>query len=76
MKVLRQCCGIDVSMDTLDVVLMILQEDFELKMVSTGQFANTKKGIKKLMAWIKRHQLHDLPLQVVMEAKDIWELSI
>ena len=72
MKVLRQCCGIDVSMDALDVVLMTLQEDFELKIVSSGQFANTKKDIKKLMNWVKRHQLNDLPLQVVMEATGVY----
>ena len=72
MKVLRQCCGIDVSMDTLDIVLMTLQEDFEFKTVSSGQFANTKKDIKKLMNWVKRHQLNDLPLQVVMEATGVY----
>lgn len=71
-KVLRQCCGIDVSKDTLDAVLMILHEDFDLKIVSSGQFENNKKGIKKLMAWIKRHQINELPLQVVMEATGIY----
>ena len=72
MKVLRQRCGIDVSMDTLDAVMMILKENFELKIVSSGQFANTKKGIKKLMNWVKRHQLSSLSLQVVMEATGVY----
>ena len=65
--------GIDVSMDTLDVVLMTLQRGFEFKTVSSGQFANTKKDIKKMMNWVlKDINLNDLPLQVVMEARGVY----
>lgn len=71
-KVIRQCVGIDVSKDTLDAVLMFLQDNFELEVSASGQFENSKKGIKKLMAWISRLQLKELPIQVVMEATGIY----
>lgn len=71
-KNLRQCCGIDVSKDTLDLVIMSLNDDFDFKIVSSGKFENNKKDIKKLITWIKRHQIKDLPLQVIMEATGVY----
>lgn len=69
---LRQCCGIDVSKDTLDAVIITLNDDFDFKIVSSRKFDNSKKDIRKLMVWIKSHQIKDLPLQVVMEATGVY----
>ena len=69
---IRQCCGTDVSKDTLDAALIALDEFFSETVIASARFENTLKGIQDLMRWIRKHRLKNLPLQVLMEATGVY----
>jgi transposase len=71
-KFIRQCCGIDVSKDSLDVALSALDESFNIKVLSTSQFENSKTGVRSIISWIKKYQIKDLPIQFVLEATGVY----
>ncbi|MFC2100937.1 IS110 family transposase [Bacteroidota bacterium] len=69
---LKQSVGIDVSKDTLDIAINVLGSDFKIDVLSTSQFTNNREGIKRIMNWIKKFMIKDLPLQVVLEATGVY----
>jgi transposase len=75
-KIIRQCVGIDVSKDTLDVAILFLNEDFEVIVFATSIFVNNNKGIKFLMQWIRKNTRKDLPCQIVMEATGVYHENL
>lgn len=69
---IRQCCGVDVSKDTLDVVISVMDDQFNYSLSAASQFKNNQKAIKQLLRWITKHQQKHLPLQVVLEATGVY----
>lgn len=75
-KVIKQCVGIDCSKDTLDVSVSFLQEDFQFTVHATEIFDNNHKGFNRLMKWMKKLRLKELPCQVIMEATGVYHESL
>lgn len=71
-KTIRQCVGIDCSKDTLDGAITFLKEDFQQEVHATEVFENSDKGFNRLMKWMKKHCLKELPCQVVVEATGVY----
>lgn len=71
-KLIRQCVGIDVSKDTLDVAISVLDEEFKVSVLNSSQFDNNQKGISKLIKFIKKQREKNLSYQVVLEATGIY----
>ena len=71
-ELIRQSVGIDVSKDMLDASLSALQDSFQIKIISTASFDNTKKGIASLIQWIARNRIKEMPIQVVLEATGVY----
>lgn len=72
MKTIRQCVGIDCSKDTLDTAINFLDENFQTKVHATELFENNDKGFKRLMKWMNKLCLKDMPFQVVVEATGVY----
>jgi len=72
MKNIRQCVGIDCSKDTLDTAINFLDENFQTKIHATEVFENNDKGFKRLMKWMHKLCLKDMPCQVVVEATGVY----
>lgn len=69
---IRQVMGIDVSKDTLDVALSVLDDQAVPHVKVTHKFDNTARGVDSLIYWIEKKQEKDVPLQVVMEATGVY----
>jgi transposase len=72
MKTIRQCVGIDCSKDTLDVAISFLKEDFNAEVQATEVFKNNDQGFKRLMKWVKKLYVQELPCQMVVEATGVY----
>lgn len=72
MKTLRQCVGIDCSKDTLDVAISFLKEDFRHEVQATEVFKNNDQGFKRMMKWMKKLCLKEIPCQVLIEATGVY----
>lgn len=72
---LRQCLGIDVSKNHLQVNLCNLEADQRLRVIASTKFDNTAKGLEKLNSWIGKHRVSNLDLKVVMEATGVYHES-
>ena len=61
--------GIDIAKDTIDVTLINNQGNKH-----HATFKNNKKGFRKLLGWLKKHQVEVDDLHICMEATNIyWE---
>ena len=76
MKIIRQCVGIDCSKDTLDAAISFLYADFQEHVHATEIFKNTPPGIKRLLRWMKKLCLPELPFQVVVEATGVYHENL
>lgn len=71
--ILRQCIGIDVSKDTLDVAICaILQENYEVVNVTSAIYENNIKSIRSLISWIRKNVIKNEPYQVLVEATGVY----
>ena len=61
--------GVDVSKNTLDAALLFTDESY-----TEAQFDNDTKGIKKLLAWAKKHGASQCPICV--EATGSYEYGL
>ena len=71
-KLVKQCVGIDVSKDHLDVCFSQMDDQQTIIIKSTKKFANRIGGWKALEAWLKRFSASELPLWLVMEATVVY----
>jgi transposase len=71
-KIIKQVIGVDVSKDTLDANISFLLEDLKMKNVETKCFSNDKKGLKEIIAWIKKKCLSNMPPLVLCEATGVY----
>jgi transposase len=72
---LRQCLGIDVSKNTLQVNLSNLEADQRIRVIASTKFDNTSKGLEKLTSWVSKHRVSGLEFKVVMEATGVYHES-
>lgn len=69
---LRQCLGIDVSKDSLQVHVSNLEVGQRLRTIASTRFANTSKGLEQLRTWIGRHRVKEVDFHVVLEATGVY----
>lgn len=72
MKVKRQNVGVDVSKGTLASCLVILDEDFEIKIKASRTFPNNAKGFTELLSWADRKKNGDIELSFTMEPTGVY----
>jgi hypothetical protein len=71
MKILlRYCVGIDVSKDTLQVCLSVIDTDQQVTVKATTSFANQPIGFQALLKWVSKHLKQELPLRYVAACND------
>ncbi|MDX1910580.1 MAG: IS110 family transposase [Saprospiraceae bacterium] len=71
-SITKQCVGIDVSKDTLEVCFSQMDSKQEVYCKSTKRFANRLGGWKAMESWMKRFVKADVPLWIVMEATGVY----
>jgi len=72
MKVKRQNVGIDVSKSTLASCIVILNEDFEIKIKASRTFPNNAKGFAELLSWADMKKDSDVELSFTMEPTGVY----
>ena len=71
-KKLKQCVGIDCSMQTLDCTLSYLKDDLEIEQKAYIVFKNDEAGFKQLVKWAGKHATANVLLQFVVEATGVY----
>jgi transposase len=71
-KVIRQSLGIDISMETFDVAIVHLFENFDIKTVSTNKFKNSQKGFESFYQWTEKSKNKDVEINFTMEATGVY----
>ena len=71
-SIIKQCVGIDVSKDHLEVCFSHMDSKQEIYCKATKRFANRMGGWKALESWIKRFLVPEAPLWLVMEATGVY----
>jgi transposase len=64
----RQCLGIDISKDKMDVCLSTADMYMDVKVKYSRVFLNTLTGIKSLIGYLAQKKLANIPMSIVMEA--------
>ncbi|MBZ4676308.1 MAG: transposase family protein [Anaerophaga sp.] len=75
-KIIRQSVGIDISMETFDVCIIQMQEDFDTCVVSTKKFSNTQTGFEQFYKWVSKFKTKDMPIAHTMEATGVYYESL
>ena len=75
-SIIKQCVGIDVSKDNLEVCFSQMDSKQEVSCKATKRFANRLGGWKALESWIKRFSTPGVPLWLVMEATGVYYESV
>jgi len=75
-KVIRQSSGIDISMETFDVAIVRLLEDFDIETVSTKKFKNSQKGFESFYQWAEKFKAKDVEINFTMEATGVYYESL
>ncbi|MBI9068806.1 MAG: transposase [Salinivirgaceae bacterium] len=70
--VLKQNVGIDVSMDTFDVNLTLMDENFDKQCKGRKKFNNNEEGFVKLLDWIDKHMCNDIEISYTMEFTGVY----
>lgn len=72
LSIAKQCVGIDISKDHLEVCFSQMDNKQETYCKATKRFANRMGGWKAMEAWIKRLSVPEAPLWLVMEATGVY----
>lgn len=72
---LRQCLGIDVSKNQLQVNISNQESDQRIRVIASTRFENTAKGLEKLCVWVSRHRVVGIEFRVVLEATGVYHES-
>lgn len=75
-SIIKQCVGIDVSKDNLEVCFSQMDGKQEVYCKATKRFSNRPGGWKALERWVKRFSTPGVPLWVVMEATGVYYESV
>lgn len=68
---LRYCVGIDVSKDTLQVCLSVIDHTGRVNVKATAKVDNKPTGFTQLLTWVGRHRKLDLSINYVMESTGV-----
>jgi len=75
-KRLKQCVGIDCSMNTLDCTMSYLTDNLEVEQQSFIVFDNNEKGFKQLVKWSAKFAVQNVALQFVIEATGVYHQRV
>lgn len=73
---LRYCAGLDISKDSLQLCLSVIESTGRVTVKATTKVANTPKGFTILVDWVTRHRKLDLPLTYLMESTGVYHEAI
>jgi len=73
---LRYCVGLDVSKDTLQVCLSVIDLTGRVSVKATTKVDNKPTGFTQLLGWVGRHRKLDLPLTYVMESTGVYHEAV
>jgi transposase len=68
----RQCLGVDVSKDKLDVCFLEMDANRNCRVKAQTVFGNTRTGWGAILTYLKKFRKADLPFSVVMEATGVY----
>ena len=72
MTVIRQNVGIDVSKDSLQVCLVFLTGEIEIKIKGSRKFKNSAKGFDQLQRWVNSKKSSELEVSYTMEPTGVY----
>lgn len=65
--------GIDISSETFDANLSVIDSDQNVKVIASRKFENTKHGFVECDKWITKHwKQRDIKLVIIMEATGVY----
>jgi transposase len=73
---LRYCVGLDISKDSLQVCLSIIDQTGRVTVKATTKVVNKPIGFSHLMSWVTRHRKLDLPMTYLMESTGVYHEAI
>lgn len=69
----KYSAGIDVSKETFNCCLTVIDTEQQVKIIGTRQFSNTLKGFVAFDRWIqKKSSKHDIPVAYTLEATGVY----
>jgi len=71
-KIIRQNVGVDISMETFDACILQLQEDFDIRVVSTKKFKNNQTGFEQFYKWVLKFMIENMDIGYTMEATGVY----
>jgi transposase len=73
---LRYCVGLDISKDTLQVCLSVIDSSGRVTVKATTKVVNKPAGFSALVNWIARHRKLELPLTYLMESTGVYHEAV
>lgn len=73
---LRYCVGLDISKDTLQVCLSVINQTGRVTVKASTKVVNKPAGFSALMGWVARHRKVDLPLTYLMESTGVYHEAV
>jgi transposase len=73
---LRYCVGLDISKDTLQVCLSVIDSTGRVTVKATTKVVNKPAGFSVLLNWITRHRKLELPLTYLMESTGVYHEAV
>jgi len=75
-KKIKQCVGIDCGYKELVVAYGIMDEKFDVKILSNSKFKNQEKGFEKLLKWSKKLTDQGIEVTYLIEATGVYHERI
>jgi transposase len=73
---LRYCVGVDVSKDTLQLCLSVIDQTGKVSVKASTKVDNKPIGFSQLLSWVNRHRKLDLSLSYVMESTGVYHEAL
>lgn len=73
---LRYCVGLDISKDTLQVCLSMIDYTGRVTVKGTTKLTNKPTGFATLMTWVAHHRKLDLSLTYLMESTGVYHEAV
>lgn len=73
---LRYCVGLDISKDSLQVCLSVIDRTGRVTVKATTKLVNKPAGCSTLLNWTARHRKLDLPLTYLMESTGVYHEAV
>ena len=73
---LRYCVGLDISKDSLQVCLSVIDSTGRVTVKATTKAANKTTGFSALITWVARHRKLELPLTYLMESTGVYHEAV